>query len=70
MADVIIAVGVLGRIIAEAARDAGHGDVVDLAQKDEVAAMLRPQLREGDVVLLKASRALALETVAEELREG
>ncbi|MHB8514646.1 MAG: UDP-N-acetylmuramoyl-tripeptide--D-alanyl-D-alanine ligase [Dehalococcoidia bacterium] len=70
VADAIVAVGVLGRIIGEAARAAGHGDVRTVEDKSEVARALAPLLRKGDVVLLKASRALALETVADELREA
>ncbi|MBF6598962.1 MAG: UDP-N-acetylmuramoyl-tripeptide--D-alanyl-D-alanine ligase [Dehalococcoidia bacterium] len=69
VADVIIAVGALGRIIGEAARDAGHADARIVADACEVAPTLRPELRRGDHVLIKASRALALESVAEELRE-
>jgi UDP-N-acetylmuramyl pentapeptide synthase len=37
--------------------------------KREIAKSLVPQLQTGDVVLLKGSRALALETLVEELRE-
>ncbi|MDE3096590.1 MAG: UDP-N-acetylmuramoyl-tripeptide--D-alanyl-D-alanine ligase [Chloroflexota bacterium] len=70
VADTIVAVGLLGRMIGEAARDAGHGDVRFFEEKGEVARRLAPALRAGDVVLVKASRALALETVADELREA
>jgi UDP-N-acetylmuramoyl-tripeptide--D-alanyl-D-alanine ligase len=69
VADEIYAVGELGRSIAEAATDAGHSAVHIVESKDRVAAMLRATLDHGDVVLLKASRALALESVLEELRE-
>jgi UDP-N-acetylmuramoyl-tripeptide--D-alanyl-D-alanine ligase len=69
IADVIVAVGALGRIIGEAARDAGHRDVRIVTDKGDVAPMIRGELRPGDVVLVKASRALALETVAAELKE-
>jgi UDP-N-acetylmuramoyl-tripeptide--D-alanyl-D-alanine ligase len=70
IADVIFAVGDLGRTIGEAALAAGHADVRIVADKGEIARALIPQLETGDVVLLKASRALELETVLEELREG
>ncbi|HZP58189.1 MAG TPA: UDP-N-acetylmuramoyl-tripeptide--D-alanyl-D-alanine ligase [Dehalococcoidia bacterium] len=70
VADVIYAVGELGRMIGEAARDAGHGDVRIVADKAQIAPALRTELAPGDVVLVKASRALALETVAQDLREG
>ena len=68
VADVVVAVGELGRIIGEAAARAGAADVRFAGEQAKVAAVLAPMLGEGDVVLVKASRALALETVAEELR--
>lgn len=68
VADVIFAVGDLGRWIGDAAFQAGHGDVHIVMDKSEIAPALLPQLQPGDVVLLKASRALALETVLDELR--
>jgi UDP-N-acetylmuramoyl-tripeptide--D-alanyl-D-alanine ligase len=68
VADAIYAVGELGREIGEAARAAGHGDVRIVADKSEIAATLAPELQDGDVVLLKASRALELETLVDELR--
>jgi UDP-N-acetylmuramoyl-tripeptide--D-alanyl-D-alanine ligase len=69
IADTVITVAALGRIIADTAREAGHADVHALEGKAEVAPFLRDRLREGDVVLLKASRALAFETIVEELGE-
>ena len=65
-----IAVGDLGRTIGEAAIAAGHGDVRIVAEKDAIAHALIPQLAPGDVVLLKASRALALETLLDDLQEA
>jgi UDP-N-acetylmuramoyl-tripeptide--D-alanyl-D-alanine ligase len=69
IADVVFAVGELGRMIGEAALAAGHRDVRVVATKDGIAPELALQLTAGDVVLLKASRALELETLVEELRE-
>ncbi len=66
-ANVIYVLGERGRIIGEAARKAGHGDVSFLSSKEEAAAALRRALAEGDYLLVKASRAMALETVIEEL---
>ncbi len=69
IADVIYAVGDLGRWIGDAAIQAGHGDVHITMDKSEIARELLPQLAPGDVVLLKASRALELETLLDELEE-
>ncbi len=69
VADVIYAVGELGRVIGETAIEAHHRNVRIVADKSGIAKELVPELREGDVVLLKASRALELETLAAELRE-
>jgi UDP-N-acetylmuramyl pentapeptide synthase len=69
VADVIYAVGDLGRWIGDAAIQAGHNDVHIVMDKSEIARALLPQLAPGDVVLLKASRALELETLLDELEE-
>ncbi len=70
VADVVVAVGELGRIIGETAARAGDADVRFAEEAGKVAGVIGPLLRDGDVVLVKASRALALEAVAEELRAG
>ncbi len=69
IADAVYAVGDLGRWIGDAAIHAGHGNVHILRDKTELRHALLPELQPGDVVLFKASRALALETVLEELKE-
>ncbi len=69
VADVIYAVGDLGRWIGDAAVQAGHDAVHIVLDKAEIAPQLLPDLRPGDVVLLKASRAMEFETLLEELRE-
>ncbi|MEX2247160.1 MAG: UDP-N-acetylmuramoyl-tripeptide--D-alanyl-D-alanine ligase [Dehalococcoidia bacterium] len=68
-ADVIYAIGELGRLIGDAAREAGHRDVRAFPGKAEAGAALAAELRPGDVVLLKGSRALELETLLDELEE-
>ncbi len=70
VADAIYCVGELGRWIGDAAIHAGHGDVHIVGDKAEIARELRAQLGPTDVVLLKASRALALETVLRDLEEA
>lgn len=69
VAEVIHAVGQLGRIIGETARQAGHPCVALWDSKEEAAREVAGSLEPGDVVLLKASRALALETVLPILRD-
>ncbi len=65
--DVLIVIGERARPLAEAARAAGHGDVRFVESVEEAAAAARSELRGGDYLLVKASRALALETVVDAL---
>jgi UDP-N-acetylmuramoyl-tripeptide--D-alanyl-D-alanine ligase len=67
VAEVLFTVGPRARWIAEAARAAGAADVRAFAGKDGLTEALAAELRAGDVVLLKGSRGLALETVVEAL---
>jgi UDP-N-acetylmuramoyl-tripeptide--D-alanyl-D-alanine ligase len=67
--DVIHTVGELGGIIAEAAREAGHGATHHWSTKEEAGEALAADLHPDDVVLLKASRAMALETLLAVLKE-
>ena len=60
-------VGERGRLIGEAAQAAGLPEVHFLRSQEEAAAALRRALGRGDYLLVKASRALALDTVIEEL---
>ena len=68
VAQVIYAVGELGCLIGEEAKRAGHPAVSLWPSKEEAARRLASELRVGDVVLLKASRAMALETILPELK--
>ncbi len=67
--DVLLASGIQARPLAEAAKAAGHRDVRSIETLDEATAMLRKELREGDVCLIKASRAVGLESVVEAVVE-
>ena len=60
-------VGQRGQLIGDAAQETGQPEVHFLRSKEEAAAILRKALGQGDHLLVKASRALALETVIEEL---
>ncbi len=72
--DVLVTVGALGAHIAAGARDAGMPaeavrsvvpDETDVYDATALATSLAGLLREGDTVLFKASRAMALERVSE-----
>ena len=67
--DMLFTVGELAKNIASAAREAGLRAVFECS--DALAAQLiRSQLREGDVLLVKASRGMALENVIKRITEA
>lgn len=66
----LITVGTWAEHTAAAARTAGLSEVHVLKQTAEAAAFLKANIREGDLILLKASRASAFEHIAKLLREG
>ena len=71
--DCLWTVGALGAEIAAGARDAGMSRVQALypaSDPDAVAAEILTGLAPGDTLLIKASRAMHLETVAEALLRG
>jgi UDP-N-acetylmuramoyl-tripeptide--D-alanyl-D-alanine ligase len=63
----LVTVGPLGSVTARAAREAGLEEVTECRDVAEAAAAVRRLAREGDVVLLKASRVTGLERVSEGL---
>jgi UDP-N-acetylmuramoyl-tripeptide--D-alanyl-D-alanine ligase len=71
-ADAIVAVGPRGRWIAEGARAAGATRVLDADDAEDAAAVLERELAPGvgDLVLLKASRGIALDRAVDLLREA
>jgi UDP-N-acetylmuramoyl-tripeptide--D-alanyl-D-alanine ligase len=69
VAQIIHTVGELGCLIGKEAQEAGHPAVRMWESKEEMASALAPDLRRGDVVLLKASRALELEKILPELKD-
>ena len=58
--DLVVGVGPLGRVLAEAA-DALGSSTLAAEDPDEAAELLEGALREGDLVLFKASRAVGLD---------
>jgi UDP-N-acetylmuramoyl-tripeptide--D-alanyl-D-alanine ligase len=65
--DGLFTVGERGRIIARSAREAGLAAVEEFDDKEKAAKVLAAGLGPGDVLLVKASHGVALETVVEEL---
>ncbi len=63
--DVLVCVGPLSAATAAAAKDAGLGVVLHVLTTAEAAALVPTLLRGGDLVLLKASRGIHLEAVAD-----
>ena len=66
-ADLVLVVGERARPLYEAARAAGPAEVRFLASTQEAAPTLRDELQPGDYLLVKASRAVALESVVDAL---
>lgn len=72
--DLLITYGDAARVVAEEARSMAGADrpiVVHSfpeGEKDAIVALLEQELRAGDVVLLKGSRGLAMETIVRDLR--
>jgi UDP-N-acetylmuramoyl-tripeptide--D-alanyl-D-alanine ligase len=64
----LFAVGKMAPVMARGARNAGLARVLEFADVDAAAIAVKQFIREGDVLLLKASRATHLERVAEWLR--
>ena len=73
--DVLITVGELGAEIARGALEAGmQADAVRVTggkeDYEDTAAYLTSLLRDGDCILFKASRSMALETIAASVTDG
>ena len=66
----LFAVGKMAPVMARGARDAGLNRVLEFADVETAAVAVKQFVRDGDVLLLKASRATRLERVVERLRGG
>mgnify|MGYP000884122290 CR=1 FL=1 len=65
----LVTVGELSRQIATSAREAGFaGEVRECETSDEAAEMLKSEVKPGDVVLAKGSRAMKMENIVEVLK--
>jgi UDP-N-acetylmuramoyl-tripeptide--D-alanyl-D-alanine ligase len=67
--ELLVVVGSGAAPVAEAARDAGLAAdrVILVADREAALDALRPRLRSGDVVLVKASRGIELDVLVDEL---
>jgi UDP-N-acetylmuramoyl-tripeptide--D-alanyl-D-alanine ligase len=70
VADWIVGVGPRARWMVEAAQQQGHAQTVACANHDQALRWLQAMLADGDVVLFKASRSMALERLVEQLTVG
>lgn len=68
--ELLVAFGSRSRDTARTAREAGVPAILETEDADEALAWLRAQLREGDLLLIKASRGMRLERIADRLVEG
>jgi UDP-N-acetylmuramoyl-tripeptide--D-alanyl-D-alanine ligase len=66
----LFAVGKMAPIMGEAARRAGLTRVLEFLDVESAAKAVRSFVKEGDVLLVKASRATRLERVSEALRRN
>ncbi len=66
----LFAVGKMAPTMARGARNAGLNRVLEFADVEAAAAAVKQFVRQGDMLLLKASRATRLERVADGLRAG
>ncbi len=65
---VLVAVGDRSRVLARAARLAGVPTVHWTLEREEAWSLVRAEVRAGDAVLIKASRGIGLDVIAERLR--
>ncbi len=64
----LFAVGKMASTMARAARDAGLNRVIDFGDVETAGAAVKSFLKNGDLVLLKASRSMRLERIGEALK--
>lgn len=69
--DYVVTCGVLGRSLAQGAKQAGldHTRIVQVSDAQAAVAAVKAIVKPGDVVLIKASRGMRLELVADALQK-
>jgi UDP-N-acetylmuramoyl-tripeptide--D-alanyl-D-alanine ligase len=68
-ADVIVAVGALGKLIGDAARGQGHAEVHYAQGNGQAVAQINRVAQKGDIVLIKGSRGAQMEEIVRALAE-
>ena len=63
--DTLITIGILGKFIADGARNAGMKNVYAVDSHEEAAQKILELVREGDTILFKASHAMHMEKIIE-----
>jgi len=66
----LFAIGTMAPVMARGARDAGLNRVFEFADVETAALAVKSFVKDGDVLLVKASRAARLERISESLRRG
>jgi UDP-N-acetylmuramoyl-tripeptide--D-alanyl-D-alanine ligase len=69
VANIIVAVGTLGRLIGQAAQEQGHAKVHYAAGNGQAVAQIQRLAQPGDVVLIKGSRGAQMEEIVQALAE-
>jgi UDP-N-acetylmuramoyl-tripeptide--D-alanyl-D-alanine ligase len=64
----LFTLGKMASVMARAARDAGLTRVIEFADVETAAAALKSFMKNGDLILLKASRSARLERISEALK--
>ncbi len=69
--DVLITVGIAGKIIAESARNHGMAkkNIKIFDSADEAIDTVQNSIKKGDLILIKGSHAMNLETIVESIKE-
>ena len=67
--DLLLAVGRRSQTMARSAKEAGLTPVLWAPDTESAAALLVPQLSQGDTLLLKASRGVGLDRLVPELEK-
>ncbi|OGY63722.1 MAG: hypothetical protein A3I89_03580 [Candidatus Harrisonbacteria bacterium RIFCSPLOWO2_02_FULL_41_11] len=69
--DILFTVGSRAKFIADSAREAGmpQKDIYSFDTAEEAAPEVQELIRKGDLILVKASRAIGLDKIVEEIKE-